>query len=120
MAHDRGIIPGMADAMSRLEPPIRAMFDATNAEDAAAFVDAFAEDAVLVDWGRTFTGHAGIATWNANENIGVHSRIAVTGVDRDGDRTTVRVSVSGDGYNGGGAFVFETAGGLITRMEITG
>jgi ketosteroid isomerase-like protein len=110
----------MADAMSRLDPPIRAMFDATNAEDSTAFVGSFAEDAVLVDWGRTFTGRDEIAAWNANENIGVHSRIEVTGVDRDGDRTTVGVSVSGEGYNGGGAFVFETAGGLITRMEITG
>ena len=44
----------------------------------------------------------------------------MTSVDRDGDRTTVGVSVSGEGYNGGGAFVFETAGGRITRMEVTG
>ena len=106
--------------MSRLDPPIRAMFDATNAEDSAAFVAAFAEDAVLVDWGRTFTGHEAIAAWNRNENIGVHSRIGVTSVQRDGDRVTVGVSVSGEGYNGGGAFVFETAGGRITRMEIRG
>jgi ketosteroid isomerase-like protein len=110
----------MPDAMSQLDPPIRAMFDATNAEDSTAFVESFAEDAVLVDWGRTFTGHEEIATWNANENIGVHSRIGVTSVERDGDRTTVGVSVSGEGYNGGGAFVFETAGGRITRMEISG
>jgi hypothetical protein len=34
------------------------MFDATNRGDSAAFVDAFAEDAVLDDWGRTFTGQA--------------------------------------------------------------
>src|SRR4051812_50014563 len=115
MTHDRCIIPCMADAMSRLDPPIRAMFDATNAEDSTAFVDAFAEDAVLVDWGRTFTGHEEIATWNANENIGVHSRIGVTSVDRDGDRTTVGVTVSGEGYNGGGGGVFERGGGGIPR-----
>jgi hypothetical protein len=36
----------MADAMSRLDPPIRAMFDATNAEDFTAFIESFAEDAV--------------------------------------------------------------------------
>jgi ketosteroid isomerase-like protein len=110
----------MPDAMSQLDPPIRAMFDATNAEDSTAFVESFAEDAVLVDWGRTFTGHEEIGAWNANENIGVHSRIGVTSVERDGDRTTVGVSVSGEGHNGGGAFVFETAGGRITRMEISG
>ena len=110
----------MPDAMSQLDPPIRAMFDATNAEDSAAFVESFAEDAVLVDWGRTFTGHEEIAGWNARENIGVNSHIEVTGVERSGDSIRVGVSVSGDGYNGGGAFTFVLAGGRIARMVITG
>ena len=42
--------------MSRLDPPIRAMFDATNAEDFTAFVDSFAQDAILVDWGPDVHG----------------------------------------------------------------
>ena len=32
----------------------------------------------------------------------------------------VGVQVSGNGYNGGGSFEFETAGGKITRMQIRG
>jgi hypothetical protein len=32
----------------------------------------------------------------------------------------VGVQVSGNGYNGGGSFEFETAGGRITRMQIRG
>jgi hypothetical protein len=103
-----------------LDPPIRAMFDATNAGDSDAFLAAFADDAVLVDWGRTFTGREQIASWNANENIGVQSHIDVTGVERDGDRVITGVQVTGNGYNGGGSFAFETAGGRITRMEIRG
>ena len=103
-----------------LDPPIRAMFDATNAGDSDAFLAAFADDAVLVDWGRTFTGHEQIASWNANENIGVQSHIDVTGVARDGDRVITGVQVTGNGYNGGGSFAFETADGHITRMEIRG
>jgi ketosteroid isomerase-like protein len=103
-----------------LDPPIQAMFDATNRGDSDAFLDAFAEDAVLVDWGRTFTGREQIATWNANENIGVQSRIEVTGVQREGSTVIAGVSVTGNGYNGGGSFAFETAGGRITRMEIRG
>ena len=55
--------------MPALEPPIAAMIDATNREDSAAFLDAFADDAVINDWGREFTGKAEIATWNDNENI---------------------------------------------------
>jgi ketosteroid isomerase-like protein len=96
------------------------MFDATNSRDPRAFVAAFADDAVLVDWGRTFTGHEQIAAWDANENTGVESRIEVTGVEQDGATTVVGVQVTGKGYNGGGSFAFETAHGRITRMEIRG
>jgi ketosteroid isomerase-like protein len=107
-------------AMSELESPIRQMIDATNAGDSAAFLGAFADDAVLDDWGRTFTGHEQIAGWNERENIGVSSHIEVTGVQRDGDSIRVGVAVSGDGYNGGGAFTFVLAADRIARMVITG
>ena len=106
--------------MDDLDPPIRAMIDATNAGDSPAFLEAFADDATLTDWGRTFTGRDEIARWNDNENIGAQSRIEVTGVERSGGTVTVGVAVSGDGYNGGGSFAFELAGGLITRMVIRG
>jgi hypothetical protein len=106
--------------MSELEPAISQVFDATNRGDSEAFLNAFAADGVVDDWGRTFTGRDEIAGWNDRENIGVNSHIDVTGVEREGDAVKVGVAVSGEGYNGGGAFVFETAGGLITRMEITG
>jgi SnoaL-like protein len=103
-----------------LDPPIRRMIDATNRGDSEDFLGAFADDAVLDDWGRTFTGHAEIASWNARENVGVRSHIEVTGVERSGDEVRVGVSVSGDGYNGGGAFTFVLAGDQIARMVITG
>jgi hypothetical protein len=106
--------------MSELEPAIRQLFDATNRGDNAAFLDAFAEEGVVDDWGRTFTGHTEIAGWNDRENIGVNSHIDVTEVTRDGDAVRVGVAVSGDGYNGGGAFTFELAGDKIARMVITG
>jgi hypothetical protein len=61
--------------MTQLSPPIRAMVEATNRGDSRAFLDAFADDAVLDDWGRTFTGRAEIAVWNERENIGVKSHI---------------------------------------------
>jgi ketosteroid isomerase-like protein len=103
-----------------LEPPIRAMIDATNAADSQAFLDAFAEHATLVDWGRTFPGKEEIARWNDNENIGVQSHIEVTGIERSGGTVTLGVAVSGNGYNGGGSFVIDVAGGLITRFVISG
>jgi hypothetical protein len=39
-----------------LDPPVRAMLDATNAGDSQAFLATFADDATLVDWGPTFRG----------------------------------------------------------------
>jgi hypothetical protein len=109
-----------ASPIEDLEPPIRRMLDATNREDRDAFLDAFAEDAVLEDWGRVFAGRERIAEWDGNENIGVHSRIDVTSVERSGDSVLVGVEVRGDGYNGGGTFEFTVAGDHITRLRIAG
>jgi ketosteroid isomerase-like protein len=106
--------------MTQLSPPIRAMVEATNRGDSRAFLDAFADDAVLDDWGRTFTGRAEIAVWNERENIGVKSHIEPTSVEPDGDAIRVGVAVSGDGYNGGGAMTFTLRGDRIARMVITG
>jgi hypothetical protein len=103
-----------------LDPPIRAMLDATNAGDSQAFLDAFADDATIEDWGRTFTGREEIARWNDNENIGVQSHIEATGVERSGSTVTIGVAVTGNGYNGGGSFVFELAGDRIARLVIAG
>jgi SnoaL-like domain len=103
-----------------LEPAIRQLIDATNAADDEAFLDAFADDATIDDWGRTFTGRVEIAGWNDRENIGVHSHIEATSVERRGDEIVVGVEVSGDGYNGGGAFTFTLAGDRIGRMVISG
>ena len=106
--------------MPDLDPPIRQLFDATNRGDSAAFLDVFASDGVIDDWGRTFTGHAEIAGWNERENIGVNSHFEATDVTRDGDSIRVGVLVTGDGYNGGGAFTFVLAGDKIASMVITG
>ena len=103
-----------------LPPAVQQMFDATNRGDDDAFLDAFADDAVLVDWSRTFTGRDEIAGWNARENIGANSHIEVTGVEREGDAFRVGIEVTGDGYNGGGAMTFELRGDRIGRMVITG
>jgi hypothetical protein len=110
----------MSSEEVQLEPPIRAMIDATNRGDVDAFLDAFADDAVLDDWGRKFAGRAAIAGWNERENIGVNSHIEATGVERGSDGIRVGVSVSGDGYNGGGAMTFVLVGDRIARMVITG
>ena len=107
--------------VTKLDPPIQAFFDATNAGDAAAFLDAFADDAELIDWGRTFRGRDAIARWNDGENIGVQAHVDVTSAERTPSGSVlVGVQVTGNGYNGGGSFEFDAAEGQITRVQIRG
>jgi hypothetical protein len=37
------------------------MIDSTNRGDSEAFIASFTDDAYLVDWGREFHGHDGVA-----------------------------------------------------------
>lgn len=103
-----------------LEPAVRRMIDATNAEGTDTFLDQFADNAVVDDWGRRFAGRTQIAAWNARENIGTHNRITVTGVRSNPDGVELTIQVTGDGYNGGGTFIIETKAGVIERMVIRG
>jgi hypothetical protein len=113
------LMPDSSASQPDLPRPVAAMIDATNNEDREALLNAFAEDAVLVDFGRTFSGRASIGQWSDDENIGTHNRIRVTSVSREGSTTTVGIVVTGGGYNGPGTFVFEVGGDRIRRLTIT-
>jgi hypothetical protein len=116
MPHNDGQDPAV---IGHLEPPIRAMIDATNRGDRDALLAAFADDATLIDFGRTFAGKTEIARWDGNENIGVQSRISVTSVARSKGRVSVDITVTGNGYNGDGSFRFDLEGDRITHLLIT-
>lgn len=104
-----------------LPPAIAAFFEATNAADAERFLDAFAPDAVLDDWGRSFTGRAGISSWNDTDNMGAQSHFEVTGVTEKNGVHAVSISVTGNGYNGAGTIAFSLDDeGRIARVDITG
>jgi ketosteroid isomerase-like protein len=103
-----------------LDPAVRQLVEATNAEDTDAFLAAFADDGVVDDWGRRFVGPEAIASWNATENIGVHARFEVLAVRAEGAGQAVDVRVSGGGFNGPSTFVFETGGGRVRSMTIRG
>ncbi len=101
--------------------PIQAFVDATNSEDANAFIAVFADDAVLDDWGRTFRGRDRIAEWNRSDNMGVHSRLHLEKLKPGtGDGTfAATVSVTGDGYNGTGTMTFRVDGQHIASLVIS-
>jgi hypothetical protein len=99
--------------------PVDEMIEATNTENRTRLLGAFANDAVLVDFGRRFVGREEIGSWSDRENIGTHNRLTVTGVSRQGKKVDVAIEVSGDGYNGSGHLRFVLADSLITRLDIT-
>jgi hypothetical protein len=103
---------------SAVAAPIQRMIDATNAGDHDGFVASFAPDAYLEDWGRGFTGHDGVASWDRTDNIGKHAHFEATGSRRDGDDYVVTLAVTGGGFNGTSDFRFTLAGDLISRMVI--
>jgi hypothetical protein len=104
--------------MTTLPGIIATFFDATNRGDTRAFLAAFAPNAVLVDWGRTFIGVNKIASWDQTDNIGVASQLTVlswTGDDNGGD---AKVAVKGGGFNGTGTMTFACKQGLIQQLTI--
>ncbi len=99
-------------------PAVQHMVDATNAADSAAFVESFAEDAYLEDWGRGFHGRDGVARWNQSDNIGRQSHFEVRSTRREGDGHVVTLQVTGGGFNGESDFYFEVDGDVIRQMVI--
>jgi hypothetical protein len=97
---------------------VKRMLEATNTGDHAAFVAAFTEDAYLEDWGRTFRGHAGVASWDDTDNIGKNTHFEPLGTRQEGETYIVTVAVTGDGFNGTSDIAFTIAGDRIGSMVI--
>lgn len=107
-------------ATTDVPAPVARLLDAANAHDTDAFLSTFTTDGVVDDWGREFRGTAAIRGWSDNEFIGVRVVLDVTGVERDGDATTITAQVGGDGFNGPSHFTFavDAAADRVTRMTI--
>jgi ketosteroid isomerase-like protein len=104
-------------------PPaaVTAFIDATNSADSDAFVAAFTDDAYVRDWGREFTGHDGVASWNRSDNIGVGMHFELIQCEEKGeDRYIVRLKCTSRRFNGTGDMRMTLRNGLISRLEIDG
>lgn len=105
--------------MAAVPAPIARMVERTNAGDTPGFLDCFALDAFLSDWGRDFSGRDGVARWNETDNIGVKSHLRIVGVAPEGGTYRVTVAVSGGGFNGEGTMTFTLGNDLISRLIIS-
>ena len=105
--------------MTDLAAPIARMIEATNNADSRAFIACFTDDAYIVDWGREFHGHEGVAAWNRSDNIGKRAHFVAEGVSGDDVNQVVTLVVSGGGFNGTSDIEFELRGDLISRLIIS-
>lgn len=108
----------MAKDPLHLEPPIKAVIDATNSGNAKAFVDAFAKDGAVNDWGHLHAGRGEITAWDQAENTGAKAQLRVTGVSRLGGEVLVLVSVTVNGESSTATWSFRLAGGKVGSLEI--
>jgi hypothetical protein len=94
--------------------------DAANAHDTEGFLDSFAPDGSVDDWGRVFTGREAVRGWSDSEFIGVDVTLRdlrVTAVDGG---VAVTALVGGRGFNGPSTFTFAVGDAGVERMTITG
>jgi hypothetical protein len=103
-----------------LPVPVAAALEAANAGNIEDFLNTFADDGAVDDWGRVFTGHAAIREWSDGEFIGKQVVLDISGVRTEGATVTVSAQVGGNGFNGPSDFVFTVAGDRLALMRITG
>jgi hypothetical protein len=108
----------MAKDPLHLEPPIKAVIDATNAGNHKAFVDAFTKNGSVNDWGHLHAGRREITAWDQTENTGAKAQVRVTGVSRLGGEVLVLVAVTLNGETSSSTWSFRLAGGKVDSLEI--
>lgn len=103
-----------------LPEPVARLLAAANSGDTEGFLDTFAPDGSVNDWGRVFTGRDEIQAWSDAEFIGVDVTLDVTAEITTGEYSTITATVGGGGFNGQSHFSFTVADDLVQEMTITG
>ncbi|WP_017586870.1 nuclear transport factor 2 family protein [Nocardiopsis ganjiahuensis] len=98
--------------------PVASFIDKVNEHDEQGFLDAFAPDGVVDDWGREFQGYDAIKRWSDKEFIGARGVLSVRSAEADGGGVTVVGDWRSEHANGLSSFAFAVQGNKITRMTI--
>ncbi|GAB2573356.1 nuclear transport factor 2 family protein [Leucobacter ruminantium] len=102
----------------QIPEPVSSFIAKVNAHDEQAFLDAFASDGEVDDWGRSFIGRDAIQRWSQKEFIGSQGVLAVEEVQDEGATVTVVGDWRSTHANGRSKFIFEIRDGLFTKMTI--
>ncbi|KAG8153165.1 nuclear transport factor 2 family protein [Burkholderia catarinensis] len=103
-----------------LPDPVSAYFKISNGEDITHIARVFAQDALVVDEGRTYQGHDAIESWRRETRKKFEYTVEPVGVSREGGRLTVTANVVGD-FPGSPVqldHVFSLEGDRIKSLEI--
>jgi uncharacterized protein (TIGR02246 family) len=84
--------------MNKIQMPgvIVDLINASNKPDPAAYIDCFAEDAVVLDEGQERRGKAAIKKWSDEYHFGAHVTMEARVVRRDNDEIIVTCKLDGD------------------------
>ncbi|MFJ8096916.1 nuclear transport factor 2 family protein [Streptomyces griseofuscus] len=106
-------------SIQSLPPVVRRAVEEANAGRTDGFLDCFAPNGAVDDWGRVFRGREAIRSWSDAEFIGVQVELTPTGASSSGATVTVGAQVGGMGFNGPSHFAFTVTDGLVALMRIT-
>ncbi len=104
--------------MPVLPLPAQAMVDALNAGDTEAFVDAFAADGFVSDWGTVKAGAAGVREWAGSDAIGAGAHMTVLSAETSGKTTRIRFAWSSSVFNGESDGIFVVEGDRLASFTI--
>ncbi|EPO6706485.1 nuclear transport factor 2 family protein [Pseudomonas aeruginosa] len=103
-----------------LPAPVSTYFEISNGSDIAQVTRCFTDDALVVDEGQAYRGHAAIQSWQRDAQKKFAYSVEPVGLSRNGDRLTVTASVVGS-FPGSPVqldHVFDLAGDRIRSLEI--
>jgi hypothetical protein len=119
---------GASSALHLLDPTVkpvpvpavtRDFLAAVNGADTEAMLAFFdADRGVIIDFGKTFVGHAEIRPWNDEWFIGAGGQAIVKSVNSAGDVVTVDVDWKSAAYTGPSKFTFTLAGEGIVELRL--
>ena len=98
--------------------PVATFITAVNAQDEKTFLDAFADDGYVDDWGTRYNGRTAIKTWSDREFLGATGTLTPERVSRDDDTITVIGDWRSSFANGLSSFRFAVSGNKIASMTI--
>lgn len=82
--------------MNKWPKPIETYFHATNFPDPNAFLAIFAEDAIVIDEGKEYSGKASIKEWCDHQHFSTKLTIEIMHAKEINNETVVTAAVDGD------------------------